>query len=61
MKKIKNIDKLKKLFKPSEKLSTKITVLVSYSVHENVSKLWLFTREFPIATMLNPSLKSRYM
>jgi len=43
-----------------KKFSTKIT-LVSYSVHDNVSELWLFKKEFPIAAMLNPSLKSRFI
>jgi len=38
-----------------------ITVLVSYNVHDNVWQLWHFIREFPIAPMLNPSLKSRFM
>jgi len=39
----------------------KITVLVFYGVLDNVWKLWLFIREFPIAAMINPSLKSRFL
>jgi len=35
--------------------------LTSIIVHNNVSELWLFIREFPIAPMLNPSLKTRFM
>ena len=35
--------------------------LVSYNVHANVWQLCLFSREFPIAPMMNPSLKSRFM
>ena len=35
-----------------KKFSSKITVVVSYNVHDNV-----FIRAFPIAAMLNPSLK----
>jgi len=49
------------LFKPNEKFNSKITVLVSYSVHHNVWELWLVIREFPIAAKLNPSLKSRFL
>jgi len=30
------VDKLSKLFKPNKRISSKITVLVSYSVHVNV-------------------------
>jgi len=30
-------------------------------VHDNVSELWLFIREFPIIVKLNPWLKSRFM
>ena len=37
--------------------SSKITLLVSYSVHDNIWELWLFIREFGVAAMLNPSLK----
>ena len=46
-----------------KKLSTKITVLVSYSEQDNVWELWLFKREFPIhvAAIWNPSLKSRFL
>ena len=60
---IKNVvDKLTKLFKPNEKFSTTIyCVSVLYIVHDNVWELWLFIREFPIAAMLNPSVKSRFM
>ena len=36
-------------------------VKMSYSVHDNVWELWLLIREFPMAAMLNPSLKSRFM
>jgi len=44
-----------------KKLLSKITVLVSYSAHDNVSELWLIIREFPIAAMLNPLLESRFI
>ena len=38
---------MNKIIQPKwTKFSTKITVLVSYSVHDNV-ELWLFIREFP--------------
>jgi len=57
----KRCDKWTKLFKPNEKVSSKITLLVSYSVHDNVSELWLLIREFTIVAMLNPSLKSRFI
>jgi len=39
-----------------KKLSSKITVLVSYSEHDNGWELWLLIREFPMAAMLNTSL-----
>ena len=52
---------IKELFKLNQKFSSKITVLVSYSMHDNVWELWLFIREFPVAAMLNPSFKSRSM
>jgi len=35
-----------------------ITVLVSYSVPDNVWGSWLFIIELPIVTMLNPLLKT---
>jgi len=46
-----------------KKIPSEITSLVSYNVHDNVWELglWLFIREFPIAPMLNPLLKSRFM
>jgi len=44
-----------------KKFSIKITVLVSYSVRDIVSELWLFIREFSIAATLNPSLESCFM
>jgi len=54
--------KIKKLFKTNwKKFSSKITVLVSCGVHDNVWELWLFIRELPMAAMLNPSLKSIFM
>jgi len=28
---------------------------------DNVRELWLFVREFPIAAVLNPPLKSRFI
>jgi len=34
---------------------------VSYNVHDSISELWLFIREFPIAAILNPSLKSCFI
>jgi len=43
-----------------KQFSSKITVLVSYSVSDNIWELWFFVREFPIAVILNPSLKSRF-
>jgi len=39
-----------------KKFSSKITV---YSVRDKVSEFWLFVKEFPVAAVLNPSLKSR--
>ena len=42
------------LFKPNEKILSKITVSVCFDVWQ----LWLFVREFPIVVILNPSLKS---
>jgi len=42
-------------------ISSKITVLVSYSVYDSVGEIWFFIIEFLIAAMLNPSLKSRFM
>ena len=36
-------------------IKSNITVLVSYSEHDNVWELWLFIREFPMAVMLNSS------
>jgi len=44
-----------------KQFSSKITVLMSYSVHDNVSELWRFIREFPTAATFNTSLKSRFM
>jgi len=35
-----------------KRLSSKITVLVSYSVHDNIWEIWLFIREFTITAML---------
>jgi len=31
-----------------KKFSSKITALVSYSLHDNVWQLWLFVKAFPI-------------
>ena len=45
-----------------KKFSSKITVLVSYSVPNKLHfRAVAFVREFPIAAMLNPSLKSCFM
>jgi len=44
-----------------KKFCSKITVLASYSFHDKVRELWLFIREFPLAAVLNKSLKSRFM
>jgi len=41
------------------KFPSKITVLVSYNVYDNVYRS--SSREFPIAPMLNPFLKSLFM
>jgi len=43
-----------------KKFLTKITVLVSYNVPDNVRE-WFFIREFPTSAMLNQSIKSRFM
>jgi len=64
-KQIKNVvDKLQNYSNHMKKLFSKIIVIVYYSVHDNVSELWLFIREFPMAAIsaiLNPSLKSRFL
>jgi len=39
-----------------KKLSSKITFLVSCGVHDNAWEMWLFSREFTIAAILNSSL-----
>jgi len=53
MKKIKNVkkrwiknvvDKLKKLLNEMTKILSKVAVLVSYNVHDNVWQLWLFIK-----------------
>jgi len=46
-----------------KQFSSKITVLVSYSVHYNIWEIWLFVREYRIhvAAMLNSSLKNRFI
>ena len=44
-----------------KKFPSKITVLVSLNVHNSVWELLLFIKEFPIAAMVNLSLKSRFM
>ena len=41
-----------------KKFSGKVTVIVSYNVHDNVSEIGLFIRESPIPAMLNSSLKN---
>ena len=40
---------------------SKITVLVSYSVHDNLWEVWLGIIEFSVAAMLNSSLKIRFI
>jgi len=56
------VDKLTELFKPNEKFSSKITVLVAYNVHDNVWETRILIREFPRATMFRIyHLKSFYV
>ena len=43
-----------------KKFSTKITVLISYSVHDKVGEIWVFIKEFPIAAMLNSSQENHF-
>jgi len=40
---------------------TVLVFLVSYSVHDNVWELSHFLKDFPLAALLKPSLKSRFM
>jgi len=56
------VDKLSltKLFKRNETNYLPVKLL-SYNVHDSIWELWLFIREFPIAAILNPSLKSRFV
>jgi len=55
----KNVDvKYTQLFKPNDKI---LEYNYCLSVHDNVLQLRLFVREYPIAAMLNPSLKSRFI
>jgi len=71
MKKMKNVKNrwIKKTLSTNEQnysnqmktFFNKTTVSVSYSVQNNVWEPLLFIREFPVAAMLNPSLKSRFM
>jgi len=46
-----------------KKFYSKIIVLVSASVHDNIWELWLFIREslLHVVAMLNSSLKSRFI